>query len=155
MINRKTVSRVNIALFLFTLITLSSCKKAPDNQIAAPYIKSISWGKLVITQKGKDTDYKDAKVWPTQARNWNWKETGTEHQPGIQIADIQEFIDDVDIVILTRGMDLILQVPQETLDYITKLGKSFRVGQTADMVKEYNTLVKKGKKVGGVFHSTC
>ncbi len=128
---------------------------ASSSSMSAPHIKSISWGKLVITDKGKDTVYKDAKVWSSQAKAWNWKATGTEHVPGIQIADIEEFIKDVDEVILTRGMHLVLQVPQETIKFVTDKGKKCHVGQTEEMVQLYNTLVSQGKKVGGVFHSTC
>ncbi len=123
--------------------------------MSVPYIKSICWGKIEITDKGKDTIYKDAKVWPSQAKAWDWKETGTLHVPGIQIADIKEFINDVDEVILTRGMDLVLQVPQETIKFVTDKGKKCHVGQTEEMVQLYNKLVRQGKKVGGVFHSTC
>lgn len=121
----------------------------------APEITHISWGKIVVREGGKNTEYKDAKVWTAKACTWDWKKTGTLHVPGVQIADIEEFINEVDEVILTRGMDLVLQVPQETIDFVRSMGKKCHVGQTEDMVKLYNELVKQGKKIGGVFHSTC
>lgn len=83
------------------------------------------------------------------------EKTGTQHVPGIQPADLYEFIDQVDEVILTRGVEHVLQVPQETIDYVKSKGKECHTGQTADMVELFNTLVDQGKKVGGVFHSTC
>jgi hypothetical protein len=122
---------------------------------SAPTITSISWGKIVVCGQGKELVYKDAKLWPSTSKVWNWKETSTEHVPGIQKADISEFINEVDIVILTRGMDLVLQVPQETISYVKALKKQCFVGQTKEMVKLYNDLIKQGKRVGGVFHSTC
>lgn len=121
----------------------------------APEITHISWGKILVHEGEKNTQYKDAKVWTAKACTWDWKKTGTLHDPGVQIADIEEFMNEVDEVILTRGMDLVLQVPHETIDFVRKMGKKCHVGQTEDMVKLYNELTKQGKKVGGVFHSTC
>jgi hypothetical protein len=37
--------------------------------------------------------FKDAKVFPGGAREWDWRETGTRHVPGIQPADVQELIE--------------------------------------------------------------
>lgn len=123
--------------------------------VAQPLITHISWGKIIVADNGKESTYRDAKLWQSESKDWDWNKTGTRHNPGVQIADIAEFIDMVDIVILTRGMDLVLQVPQTTIDYVRQRGKQCFVGQTEDMVKKYNELVKEGKKVGGVFHSTC
>lgn len=119
-------------------------------------IEHIKWGEITVDDNGKRIVYQgDAKLWPHGSKKWDWGKTGTHHNPGIQIADIQELMDKTDIIILTRGMDLVLQVPQETIDYAKKLGKQVYVGQTEQMVSTYNELVKAGKKVAGVFHSTC
>jgi len=125
------------------------------HEIHAPIIKLIEWGKMVVDLNNKKYVYRDCKVAPGKATEWNWKLTGTQHHPGVQITDFQEFIHDVDIVILSRGMDLILEVPQETIDYVKGLNKQCFVGQTQEMVVLYNKLVAEGKKVGGLFHSTC
>ena len=117
--------------------------------------KYMKWGKIEVNNSNESFTYKDAKVWTTNSKDWNWKETGTKHNPGIQIADIEEFINDVDIVILTNGVDGVLQVQQETIDYIIEKGKEYHVGLTPTMIKLYNELVAKGKNVGGLFHSTC
>lgn len=52
-------------------------------------------------------------------------------------------------------MDLVLQVKPETIDYLKSIGKEYHMGETKEMVALYNKLVKEGKRVGGVFHSTC
>ncbi len=121
----------------------------------SPIIVDAQWAKITVKDNGKELVYEDVKLWPGRSKKWDWTESGTHHNPGIQIADIQEFINNVDAVILTRGMNLVLQVPQATIDYAKNLGKQVYVGQTQDMVKKYNELVKQGIKVGGVFHSTC
>ncbi len=117
------------------------------------------WGTLTVYVNGAPTEFKDVKIWvghkDAQVKTWDWGLTNTRHVPGIQIADLQEFIDQVDEVILTRGVESVLQVPQETIDYVQSQGKICHVGTTPEMVELYNQLVDAGKKVGGVFHSTC
>src|SRR5258708_28296046 len=54
----------------------------------SPRIKDASWGKLEVEDKAEP--YKDAKLFPGGSCEWNWRETGTAHRPGIQIADAQE-----------------------------------------------------------------
>jgi len=34
-----------------------------------------------------------AKLFPGGLREWDWRETGTRHVPGIQHADVQELIE--------------------------------------------------------------
>lgn len=48
--------------------------------------------------------------WPAHAKKWDWTETGTEHQPGTQPADIAEMIsgDAVDVMVLSKGMRSVL-----------------------------------------------
>ncbi len=132
------------------------------NTITAPKITAISWGSVTVTDaQGAEHKYKDCLVYPTGSKNWDWRLTGTEHVPGIQIADLntpigrKKFIDAVDIVILSRGMHKILQVQGETLAFIESLGKEYHVEETEKAVKLYNTLVEEGKKVGALIHSTC
>jgi len=122
---------------------------------AVPTITDIKWGKITVEQDGKQQQYNDCKLWPQQSKEWNWRETNTHHRPGIQVADIKEFIDKVDVVILTRGMDLVLQVAPETIEFLKNIKKEYHVGETKKMVQLYNTLTQQGKRVGGVFHSTC
>ncbi len=115
----------------------------------------------MVTQDSKESTYsgriKDAVLNPSGSQAWDWSITSMHHKPGVQIIDVQRFIDlaAVDIVILTRGMDNVLQVPQHTIDWVKQQGKECHVGQTEEMVKKYNALVAQGRKVGGLFHSTC
>ncbi|XP_028656199.1 mth938 domain-containing protein [Erpetoichthys calabaricus] len=122
--------------------------------MASPEISSLSWGHMKV--KGCATAYKDCKVWPGGSRAWDWRETGTDHHPGVQPADLDEVLrKGVEILIIGRGMSEALQVPVNTLDYIKKQGVNVKVFQTEKAVKEYNDLACQGHKVGGVFHSTC
>ncbi len=123
------------------------------HQHSSPRIKDVSWGRLEI--EGRDEPYKDAKLFPGGSREWNWRETGTNHEPGIQPADVQELLDHgATVVVLSRGMKECLQVPHETLDFLKKQQISAHVLPTAEAVKLYNQLAEK-EPVGGLFHTTC
>ncbi|XP_043929276.1 mth938 domain-containing protein [Protopterus annectens] len=122
--------------------------------MSSPEIASISWGHMKV--QGCSASYKDCKVWPGGSRTWDWRETGTNHYPGVQPADLEEILSKgIDTLVIGRGMNDALQVPSSTLDYIKKKGISVMVLQTENAVKEYNSLASQGVKVGGVFHSTC
>ncbi|KAM5179968.1 mth938 domain-containing protein [Mantella aurantiaca] len=120
--------------------------------MSSPEISRISWGSMNVGGER----YKDCKVWPGGSRTWDWRETGTEHNPGVQPADVEEVVKKgVKTLVIGRGMSEALQVPASTLEYIKSQGIDVLVFQTEKAVKEYNSLVSQGVRVGGVFHSTC
>lgn len=122
--------------------------------MSSPGIASLSWGQMKV--KGCSTTYKDCKVWPGGSRTWDWRETGTNHSPGVQPADLEEVVKKgVKTVVIGRGMSEALQVPASTVDYLKKNGIDVLVLQTEKAVAEYNALAAQGVRVGGVFHSTC
>ncbi|XP_070605611.1 mth938 domain-containing protein isoform X1 [Erythrolamprus reginae] len=122
--------------------------------MSSPEIASLSWGRMTV--KGCPTTYKDCKVWPGGSRTWDWRETGTEHVPGVQPSDVKEVLEKgVKTLVIGRGMSEALQVPPATVEYLKNQGIDVKVLQTEMAVKEYNTLVSQGVRVGGVFHSTC
>lgn len=119
----------------------------------SPKILHLSWGRIEV--EGYERPFKDAKVFPGGAREWDWRETGTEHVPGIQPADVQELLDHgAEVVILSRGMAERLQVCPETLQMLEGRGIRTHVLQTEDAVRLYNRL-REQQPVGGLFHSTC
>lgn len=118
---------------------------------------------------------KDAKLWPSGGvRAWDWSETGTRHNPGIQIADAEELLaGGATTVVLSRGMYMKLGVPDATVEALRArkvrvapseggddaceqgVAVEVIVAETREAVRIYNELVAKGVKVGGLFHSTC
>jgi len=117
----------------------------------SPVIDDIYWGRVQVAGRV----FKDAKVFPGGAREWDWNETGTRHVPGIQPADVQELIDHgAKTIILSRGMLLALQVHPETLRMLGEQGIPVHVLETSRAVEKYNELCRSAK-VGGLFHSTC
>jgi hypothetical protein len=123
------------------------------DQKRSPQIMHVSWGRLHI--EGKAKPYKDAKLFPGGSREWNWRETNTEHVPGIQPSDIQELLDHgAKVVVLSQGMAECLQVPGETLDFLKERQIEAHVLPTPKAAEVYNQLAKSAP-VGGLFHTTC
>ena len=119
-------------------------------------ITDLSWGDMEVSIAGEKQNFKDCKVWPGGAREWRWDETGTHHDPGIQPADIEEILaQDIDVIVLGRGQLGRLGVSAETDELLRKRGISYHTEKTRKAVALFNELVQRGKRVGGVFHSTC
>lgn len=119
---------------------------------SSPRILSVSWGRIEVEDH---PPFKDAKLYPGGAREWDWNETGTEHDPGTQPADIEELLENgAEEIVLSQGMWKRLQVSPETLKLLEDLGLPVHVLPTDEAVECYNEL-RETKPVGGVFHSTC
>lgn len=113
----------------------------------------VSWGRLEV--EGKSEPYKDAKLFPGGSGEWDWRETGTSHRPGIRIADVQELLDHgAKVVVLSRGMAECLHVPHETLEFLEQRQIAVHVLPTQHAVALYNKLAQTNA-VGGLFHTTC
>lgn len=98
---------------------------------------------------------KDFKLYPGGGREWDWTEIGTRHAPGIQPGDVEELLrHGATMVILSRGMDPVLQTHPETLEVLDRQGIAVHVEETKKAVALYNGLAEL-EAVGGLFHSTC
>ena len=123
-----------------------------DAQQRSPRISQFSWGHLEI-EGGRR--FKDAKLYPGGAREWDWGETGTRHVPGIQPADVEELIEHgAKVVVLSKGVLEALEVCPETLTLLKNRGIPAHALQTEAAVRLYNQLAAE-HPVGGLFHSTC
>lgn len=121
-------------------------------QIPSPLITRISWGRMEVEGLGIGKDF---KLYPGGGRAWDWDETGTRHVPGIQPADVLELLErGSEVIVLTRGMELVLQTCPETLEMLSDRGIPVYVEETRAVVERYNELAA-GQAIGGLFHSTC
>ena len=120
---------------------------------SSPRINHISWGRMEVEGVGRGKDF---KLFPGGGREWDWSETGTQHVPGIQPADVEELLQNgSEVVVLSRGMQLVLRTCPETLQLLSDRGIPVHVEETRAAVDLYNRLVGQGQPVGGLFHSTC
>jgi hypothetical protein len=127
-------------------------KPEEKRQKRSPRITHISWGRMEVEGLGSG---RDLKLYPGGGRAWDWAETGTHHVPGIQPADLQELLDHgSEVVVLTRGMQLVLQTCPETLQMLRDQCITYHVAETKAAVELYNRLATSAA-VGGLFHSTC
>ena len=100
--------------------------------------------------------FKDVRLFPGGAREWDWTEFGTHHRPGPGIAEVRELVDrGVTTVILSRGVLGHLQVPEETLAWLRTHGVAVEVLWTEAAVSRYNALCAERVPVGALIHSTC
>ncbi|MEV4168991.1 MULTISPECIES: Mth938-like domain-containing protein [unclassified Nonomuraea] len=118
----------------------------------SPLITHVSWGRMVVEGLGEGKDF---KLYPGGGRPWDWNETGTRHRPGIQPADVRELLDHgSQAIVLSRGMELVLETCPETLELLKGKGVEVYVEETTAAVQRYNSLAGT-VPVGGLFHSTC
>ncbi len=124
---------------------------------ASPKIIAQRWGVVEVEDPGQGlVTYKDVKLFPGGSVAWDWRETGTRHRPGIQPADVYDLIAaEPEVVLLTRGMQLVLQVMPETVELLRSGGIAVEVLQTEEAVATYSRMVAEGRRVGALIHSTC
>ena len=121
-------------------------------KLDSPRISLFSWGRIEVEGH---PPFNDAKIFPGGAREWDWRETGTRHVPGIQPADVQELIEHgARTVVLSKGVWERLQVCPETLEVLPENDIQVEVLQTEAAVERFNEL-RENIAVGGLFHSTC
>jgi hypothetical protein len=122
-----------------------------DRTPYSPRITRLSWGRLE-TESGA---FKDARLYPGGAEEWDWNETGTSHHPGIQPADVQRLLErGSTVVILSRGFHERLGVTSETLRMLEERDIPAHIAQTEEAARLYEEL-RGTEKVGALIHSTC
>lgn len=125
---------------------------ANERERRSPRITMLTWGRIEIEGVGK---FRDAKVFPGGAREWDWNETGTAHEPGIQPADVAELLDHgATTIVLSQGRLKRLHVCPQTLQLLQEQGVRTHVLPTAEAIELYNRL-REREQVAGLFHTTC
>ncbi len=118
----------------------------------SPIVDVVAWGEIRVGGFGV---FKDAKLFPGGAREWDWSETGTRHSPGIQPADVDELVErGAEVVVLSRGMDERLEVMPKTLHHLERSGVEAHVAESRAAVELYNELAQT-RPAGALIHSTC
>jgi len=122
-------------------------------QLVSPTIQEASWGEIHI--EGFDRPFRDAKVYPGGACEWDWRETGTHHAPGIQPDDVRGLLEyNPSVMIFSKGFWQRLQVKHETQQLIVDRGIDLHILETSKAVERYNQSTGE-QLVAGLFHSTC
>ncbi len=112
-----------------------------------------SWGQIEVIGFGR---FGDVKLWPGGARAWDWDETGTRHDPGIQAADMEELLAlDPDVVVLSRGREQRLKARAEAFAVLEQRSIEFVHAETSEAIARYNELAGSGRRVAALIHTTC
>jgi hypothetical protein len=94
-------------------------------------------------------------VFPSGAREWDWNDTGTAHEPGIQPAHVAELLEHgATTIVLSQGMLNRLHVCPQTLQLLADRRVRTYVLPTEEAVSLYNRL-RDREQVAGLFHTTC
>lgn len=118
----------------------------------SPKIIHLEWGSIE-TDVGR---FKDVKLWPGGGREWDWRETGTSHRPGVQPADVTEILEHgVARIIVGSGHTGRLSVPAETYRTVEQGGAILEVSESAEAVDRYNAAAERREAVAALIHSTC
>lgn len=119
---------------------------------ASPAVVTLAWGRVEV--EGLRT-FKDVKLFPGGARAWDWRETGTNHEPGIQPQDVSELVaHGADVVILARGFHGRLGVTDAAVRWLEERGVEVHVADTEEAGRLYGEL-RATRHVGALIHSTC
>jgi hypothetical protein len=119
----------------------------------SPQVGENSWGHIEVVGIGR---FRDVKLWPGGAREWDWDETGTRHDPGIQPADVDELLTFApEVVVLSRGRELRLMTRAETIEVLQQREIDLVHAETSEAIARYNELAGQGRRVAALLHSTC
>ena len=122
-------------------------------EMRSPLIKDISWGQVQV--EGYGAPFRDVKLFPGGAREWDWTETGTHHTPGILPADVEELIErGAVVIVLSTGFHGRLAVCSETLQLLEDALVTTHVANSEEAVQLYNKL-RVREAVAALIHSTC
>lgn len=123
-----------------------------QNTSVDKYITEVT---IAGTTYSDSVDRLDCRIVNGVYSKWDWNVYKMRHNPGVTRKEVESFIDEVDIVILSRGVTNVLNIPQETIDFIKSKNKKYYTGLTHDVINTYNEQVGLGKKVGVLLHFTC
>ena len=119
----------------------------------SPMISRQIWGSVEVQGVGS---FKDVRLFPGGAREWDWTELGTHHRPGVGIAEVRELLDrGATTVLLSQGVLGHLRVQEETVAWLRERGVAVEVLWTEAAVARYNALCAERVPVGALIHSTC
>jgi hypothetical protein len=123
-----------------------------DDVNRSPRVLDLSWGRMEVEGLGVGKDF---KLFPGGGRLWDWSQSGTQHEPGIQRRDVDDLLNNgATVVVLGQGMQSLLQVPDYTIAYLEERSIEVYVAETREAVRIYNEMAGT-MTVGGLFHSTC
>ena len=133
--------------------------------MSSPIIEENKWGYLKINYENKIFEYgkkeerADVIMWYDGLVKWDWRNKATfsnGHNPGVSKKAVQ-FLEKkgCEIIIISKGYENVLQTHQDVISYLEKNKITVYHLNSEKAAKKWNNFIKKEKKVGMLFHSTC
>lgn len=128
-------------------------KTQPDTT-TSPAVTHLEWGRVEV--EGYPHAFRDVRLYPGGADEWNWNLTNTHHRPGIMPADVEFLLQHgADYLILSKGQQEQLEVHPDTLALLEQRNIAYERLETRAAVARYNELRAENRPVGALIHSTC
>lgn len=122
----------------------------PDGD--SPLIAAVEWGSVTVDGIG---EFKDVRLFPGGACEWDWTKFGTHHQPGVRENELSMLVErGAKVVVLGIGMHSRLGVTTNALQVLADAGVEVFVAETTEALAIYNN-VASTSAVGALIHSTC
>ncbi len=123
-----------------------------EKDIGSPAVSDFSWGNIVVGDLGR---FKDVILYPGGAREWDWRDSGTNHQDGIQPPAVELLLQaGARQVILSRGVLGRLSINRTTIELLENSPVTYHIHRTKKAIELYNRL-RLDHPVGALIHSTC
>lgn len=115
---------------------------------------NVIWGQITTYD---NKTYKDAILNGYNSWEWDWKQTGTRHYPGIQYKDFAKAITPLTkVIILSKGFEEKLYVNESLVTKLKNSGYVVYCLDTKMAMDLYNSMVSHLKQdIILVCHSTC
>ncbi|UCG04156.1 MAG: Mth938-like domain-containing protein [Candidatus Heimdallarchaeota archaeon] len=112
-------------------------------------IEHYSFGDIKINGKSFSND---VIIFPEEVLPSWWRKEGHN----LHMEDLHEVINrKPEFFIVGTGYNGVMRVPKNLIVQLEELGIKITVMKSVDAVKEYNKLVKEGKRVAAGLHLTC
>lgn len=124
----------------------------------------LQWKEISLVLPGGQTKtyrdalfYSESKTAKIISEEWDWKDHGIKHLPGINKKCIEAFIygKDIDKIILSSGMLNQLYVCNGVMDYFKKQGIDIERLESNSALEEFMLSRQQNQKVALFLHSTC
>ena len=110
-------------------------------------IDSYSFGSIVIDNK----KYGDIKIYDNKIVSWHYIKHHT-----VTKEDIVEIVESKpSVLVIGTGYYSKVKVEQTAINFLKENNIDFIIKNTKKAYKDYNQLVKEGRNVAAILHSTC
>ena len=111
-------------------------------------IEDYEFGRYRID--GKEYMY-DITIVDGEIGTWDSRDTHS-----LKAEDVKKLVEaEPEIIVIGKGASGALDVPEDIIDYIKDNGIEAIIEDTGKACREYNRLVKEGRKVAAIMHGTC